>query len=602
MKWNLFQSYYAKITLISLLSISVLVFFSALSALNIMHSMKNESKNREYQEGLQELEKSYNDIYQNYYKVFISLVANVNEADISAFCRGKEVGYSGYEVQQRFERILASACSQDIRIRGIYFRNLRDESRYLYSKADQGMKKVYFKFENEQTQEKYRRLIVGGRKINMSLKEDEKDVFGIQSGIISSGKNCSYQVTVLYDLSCFDTILSRYDIDPGVRFLITMADGTIIYDNEQGYLTNKASRFEEIEKLTGEGDTFIDERCFYIKGMRSLRKGNCLAFYLVPQTNITRFRLDKEETLVVLMAVIIHLVMITVMVLVNRVVSRKFQGLERAMLQVGKTNMSYRIPVGRRKDEFSQIAVRFNQMCDELEEMIDKNYISQILQRNAEYKALQTSVNPHFLYNSLEAIREKLDVSGQNDEAEMVLLLSRIFEYQIRGDSIVTIYRELNALQNYIDFTSIRYQYSFDYSIDFEDKIMDYIVPKQIFQPIMENYFAHGFRGDEQDHISISGYLDTEDGMIHICFCDNGKGLTREQAERLMTALDEREDTFHIGLRNVHNRLKIIFGKESRVEIFSNAPDTGIKVSLIFRPMLNLEEDQNQPLGSHLAL
>lgn len=602
MKWKPFQSYYAKITLISLLSISVLVFFSAVSVLNIMHSMKNESKKKEYQDGLQELEKSYNDIYQNYYKVFISLVANVNDADISAFCQGRAVGYSGYEVQQRFEQILAGACSQDMRIRGIYFRNLRDESRYLYSKADQGMKKVYFTFENELTQEKYRRLIVGGRKINMSLKEDEKNVFGIQSGIITSGKKYSYQVTVLYDLSCFDTILSSYDIDPGVRFLITMADGTIIYDNEQGYLTNKASRFEEIEKLTGEGDTFIDERCIYIKGMRSLRKGNCLAFYLVPQTNITRFRLDKEETLVVLVAVIIHLVMITVMVLVNRVVSRKFQGLERAMLQVGKTNMSYRIPVGRRKDEFFQIAVRFNQMCDELEEMIDKNYISQILQRNAEYKALQTSVNPHFLYNSLEAIREKLDVSGQNDEAEMVLLLSRIFEYQIRGDSIVTIYRELNALQNYIDFTSIRYQYSFDYSIDFEDKIMDYIVPKQIFQPIMENYFAHGFRGDEQDHISISGYLDTEDGMIHICFCDNGKGLTREQAERLMTALDEREDSFHIGLRNVHNRLKIIFGKESRVEIFSNAPDTGIKVSLIFRPMLNLEEDQNQPLGSHLAL
>lgn len=79
-------------------------------------------------------------------------------------------------------------------------------------------------------------------------------------------------------------------------------------------------------------------------------------------------------------------------------------------------------------------------MCYDLEDIIDKNYVYQILQQKAEYRALQTSVNPHFLYNSLEAIREKMNENSHGDEGEMVLLLSRIFEYQIRGGSIVTFF------------------------------------------------------------------------------------------------------------------------------------------------------------------
>jgi len=171
----------------------------------------------------------------------------------------------------------------------------------------------------------------------------------------------------------------------------------------------------------------------------------------------------------------------------------------------------------------------------------------------------------------------------------MVLLLSRIFEYQIRGDSIVTINKELYSLQNYIEFSSIRYQYAFDYSIDFAEEILNCKIPKLIFQPIVENYFAHGYRGDENDFIYILGYISAEDGMIHVSFCDNGKGITGEKLEELNASLDDAKgDNSHIGLRNVHRRLKIVFGKESRVEVVSNAPEPGICVSLVFGQNVNV--------------
>ena len=81
------------------------------------------------------------------------------------------------------------------------------------------------------------------------------------------------------------------------------------------------------------------------------------------------------------------------------------------------------------------------------------------------------------------------------------------YGYQSRGESIVTIQKEMDALRSYIDFSSIRFRYAFEYAADFDEEILDCAIPKQIFQPVAENYFAHGLRGDGEDRIDIRGYL-----------------------------------------------------------------------------------------------
>ena len=180
---------------------------------------------------------------------------------------------------------------------------------------------------------------------------------------------------------------------------------------------------------------------------------------------------------------------------------------------------------------------------------------------------------------------------GVVEEAEMLLLLSRIFEYQIRGSNIVTIDRERKAMQNYIDFFSVRYQYSFDYSVDFEDRILNCVIPRQTFQPVLENYFVHGYRGDGLDCIRIWGYLDEADDMIHVVFRNNGHGLSKEKVESIKKMLDmENTDSDHIGLRNVKNRLKIAFGKESSVELSADESEPGVCVTLIFGRTLVMKD------------
>lgn len=589
-KVKFLRYYYAKLTLVSLLSVVFLTLATALAALTYLQSARADSVLQEHGAALQELEKEFIDIWNDYYKAFVPLTDSYNEADLYAFCRAEDVGYDRYTVRRNFRRILADICKQDRRIKGLYFRRFLDDARFLYMDDAQELREVSFGLGEEDGQERFQRVLIGGMTLQAQLdKAGEKgmEIYGIQSGVQSvmgTGKAYDYQITVLYDLDIFDQILQKYGTEASARFCIASAEGMVLYDSFGEYEIDQEVFSKDAREILREGDRSFHASASYQKGVRRLSRGGAIAYYLIPQSVLVQ--LNGTTRLVALFALGITVVVSVALISVNRLANRKFQELEWGMRQIGKNNLGYRLPLGRHEDEFFRIAVRFNKMCDELEDMINKNYVYQLLQQNAEYEALQASVNPHFLYNSLEAIREMLDTGG--DEAEMVLLLSRIFEYQIRGESIVTVQKEMDALRSYIDFASIRFRYSFEYSIDFDVEILDCVLPKQIFQPIAENYFAHGMRGDGRDYIDIRGYLDAADGMIHVRFCDNGRGLTREQAAALTDSLEEGGDNSHIGLRNVHQRLKLAFGGKSRVEIASNAPDSGACISLVLGQTLKL--------------
>ena len=591
------QNYYSKLTLATMVAVFCLVAFIVVVLLISLHNTRTSELEGTCEDIVGEMLDCHESIWGDYYKAFVPLTEDYYVKDLQAFCQG---GYSGDEIAvlQNFKKLLASICQQDKRIKGIYVRRLSDDCRYLYLDDYRQMDRVNFALgEDEELQQVSRRL-VGGRMLHFTehhSSDKRVKVYGIQSGILTGGTGndtCEYQLTVLYDLTVFDEVLAKHNVIPEARFVLTTYSGQILYDSQGEYVYSQEIYFDDVTKITGEAEEVSLNDVTYRKYVKTSARSQCVAFCLIPQSTVTDFQFNVSTNTVILVAMAIIAVVCVAMLSVNRLTSQKFQELEKGLRQIRQNNLSYRLDVGKQEDEFARISTMFNKMCDDLEEMINKNYVYQVLQRNAEYKALQTSINPHFLYNSLEAVRENLYKDGQKDSAVMVMLLSRIFEYQIRGDSTVTIQTEQSALQNYIEFFSIRYKYAFDYNIEFTDEILDCKVPKQIFQPIMENYFVHGFRGDETDYVSIQGYLDRSEDMIHVCFCDNGRGLTEEQIAALNAGLDENvEDTFHIGLRNVNSRLKIAFGRESRVEITSNAPGPGISVSLIFGRNMKMEGD-----------
>lgn len=587
---KLLRNYYSRLTFISLLTVTLLVLSSVMIILTSISKAKEEEVRNTCDTALKEMTSSFDDIWESYYKVFLPLYNNANISDVQAFC-DVGGGHNDYVVRRNFKQILWACGQQDSRIEGILFRRMKDDTTFWFSTSDQEMKEVRFEWEDITGAAGTNRLILGSQALQNIMGAENaggKGRFAIQTGVVNVkvGKNYEFQMAVIYNTDSFDAVMSKYGIESNIRFQIATMQGMMLYDTFDTYALNDDG--EEKWFLEDE-EGIVAKEASGITNMQLAKRANCIILYRKYPILADYLVWNDASKLVVYAGVFLLILIFFVLLSINRLVSRKFTELENGMRRIESNDLGYRFEVGKNEDEFSRIAVRFNHMCDALEDMIDKNYVHQILQKNAEYKALQNSINPHFMHNSLEAIRGYLDKEGMVDGAEMVLLISRIFEYQIRGDSFVTIRKELKALQDYIDFAAIRFQYSFEYSIDFSEEILDVLVPKQIFQPVIENYFVHGRRDDGTDCICIYGNL-LENGMVRICFSDNGRGASQEQIDRVRASfVKKQEDNFHIALHNVDSRLKIAFGEESGVEFVSNAPDPGVSVSLVFDKELKKE-------------
>jgi two-component system sensor histidine kinase YesM len=208
---------------------------------------------------------------------------------------------------------------------------------------------------------------------------------------------------------------------------------------------------------------------------------------------------------------------------------------------------------------------------------------AEILQRKSEYSALQSQINPHFLYNTLETIRGQAIVDGNMEIAKMVETLASFFRYSIsRKGTVVTLRDELNNIQDYMSIMQYRFGERFSLEIDIDEddtKVYDYYVPRLIFQPIVENAILHGL--DEK----MEGGIVTIEVMVSdeliIMISDNGKGMSLKQLDDLNAKIHSEnkyisDDTSAegkgtgIALPNVNKRIKLLYGDKYGLNVYSS--------------------------------
>lgn len=260
--------------------------------------------------------------------------------------------------------------------------------------------------------------------------------------------------------------------------------------------------------------------------------------------------------------------------------SRRVKTITDAMKRLRKGDLSYRIREKDDGDEISEIAASFNQTCDALKEYINKVYISDIKQKNAMITALQSQINPHFLYNTLEAIRMKAVAEGNEEVGEMIWILSTLFRNSIKGDTIIRIRDEIKYSKLYLELFKIRYEDKLSVSIEVDETLLHYSIIKHSIQPIIENYIMHGFDARRTDNlVTIRCY--SQDSAIFIEVNDNGKGIRYEDLQIIRKDLEsyDMNQRSSIGLRNVNERIKLIYGTDFGVTIASEE-DAGSSVKL----------------------
>lgn len=234
------------------------------------------------------------------------------------------------------------------------------------------------------------------------------------------------------------------------------------------------------------------------------------------------------------------------------------------------------------KDEFATIAHHFNDMIVKIKESNRQERDALVREKNAEIKSLEAQINPHFLYNTLDAINW---VAVENEEfqiSKMLINLAAILRYSIQKcNEIVTIDEEMEYLKRYIYLQQQRFCYSFQCMIHIDDSLKHSRIHKLLIQPLIENTIVHGFPG-KTGHDEIELIIQKKnDTYIQIQVEDNGKGMARELTE-VFNSYDYRKDKIEtsIGVRNVITRLKLYYGDNSYFHVDSSEQGTSVTIMI----------------------
>lgn len=252
------------------------------------------------------------------------------------------------------------------------------------------------------------------------------------------------------------------------------------------------------------------------------------------------------------------------------------------MDRVKTGDFSIHLETTQHGDELDMIAEDFNDMCDKLREHIRCRYLAEIERKNAELEAWQSQINPHFLYNTLEAIRMKAICNGQREIGKMLYSMAVLFRSQLKEADWITVEQEMAYCKQYLELFEYRYPDRFTYEIVCPPELMEHQVIKFILQPILENYFIHGIRNQQTDnHLKIL----VEQQAEAMCFrvIDNGRGMDAQEIERyneaLRHSLDHKFEKKSIGVNNVNRRIQAVYGEVYGVQMQA-VPEGGLEVCI----------------------
>jgi two-component system, sensor histidine kinase YesM len=290
----------------------------------------------------------------------------------------------------------------------------------------------------------------------------------------------------------------------------------------------------------------------------------------IPYENLYR-NANQLVTIIVTLGLISVVFVIVLTILVSfkftkpiRILIRNMQLIEKGELAVSFDSLG--------NDEFGQLGKHFKSMVETLNDLYIKEYKLQIENKTNQLKVLQSQVNPHFLYNALQSIGT---LSLKNDGLKvyrLIMSLSKIMRYSMKNnEDFVQLKDELNHINDYINLQNERYDGKFTYSLDVDSTLYDVKMPKMILQPIVENYFKHGFEKQQKLGLLSISIKKLANQTLEIIIADNGVGVSKEELERISSSLliDGLNIEESIGIKNISDRIQFYYGKQASLKIES---------------------------------
>jgi len=352
-------------------------------------------------------------------------------------------------------------------------------------------------------------------------------------------------------------------------------NGCIVYHPQQQLIYSGLKQEQTVGLMSAEDGSWVKKDVIYT--IRSL--DNC-DWRIVGVSYIDEMVTGKVRDAIGILLLLTGFVLVTVFFssyLLTHMVSHPIQSLVKAMqdFETNAEEFSYQPVHGSR--EMLALSDSFDHMVVRIQDLMEKVRGEEITLRKTELKALQAQINPHFLYNTLDAIGWMCEEERSQDAVEMVNALARLFRISIsKGHELIPIEKEVEHARSYLMIQNFRYKNQFTYSFHIEEACFPYLCNKITLQPIIENAIYHGInRMVDEGEIIIR--IREEEGDIVFSVSDNGVGMSKEQCEEILKS--EPGDQTGIGIKNVNDRIKIYFGEENGITIESEL-DEGTCVSI----------------------
>ena len=270
-------------------------------------------------------------------------------------------------------------------------------------------------------------------------------------------------------------------------------------------------------------------------------------------------------------------------------VSSRIERLTHFMQEVQEGSMDMQMESDDR-DEIGMLYRGFGSMMKRIRTLINEVYLSKITQKEAELKALQAQINPHFLYNMLSLINWKALAAGEEDISRMTLALSTFYRTALnRGRNVLQVETELSNTRAYLEIQSMLHDGDFDYEIEAQTEILQCESLNLILQPLVENAIHHGIeeKTDGRGKITVRGWK--EDNCVWFMVEDNGVGMEQEVADKILTM-----ESKGYGVRNVDERIRLCYGEKYAMKVES-VVGKGTKMTIHFpaRRLTDIQKSQS---------
>ena len=262
--------------------------------------------------------------------------------------------------------------------------------------------------------------------------------------------------------------------------------------------------------------------------------------------------------------------------------------LRQKMAQAESGNLEVRAE-SRNRDEIADLCHSFNVMIEKIKELLERNIQEQEELKRSELRTLQAQINPHFLYNTLDAIVWMTEANKKEEVVKITKTLSSFFRIVLsRGEEWIEIAEELEHVRSYLAIQKMRYRDILDYRLEVDEDVLGFKILKLTLQPLVENAIYHGIKAKRGGGtVRVGGHWEGGD-RLRFEVCDDGAGMSGERLEQVRAILGEEilEASRYngYGLKNVNQRIKLYYGKQWGLSVESGA-GAGTRVSLVIPPM-----------------